>query len=202
LARCPAVRSGEVPAGDAARHLVARPMLHDQLTAGAGRRLTVVAGSAAVTAIRAVDGESDHPVGLMREPRLRRSGETVRAAMPLAGGCLMRSVSGRRQMKGSTHHRGGQIVVGVDGTAARAAAIRWAVREARLRRARVHLVFLSSPEITDSAAARRMPPWVRRVRLGTVPPGRCWVPRSRRRTRPCRWAAGQLNEPTDRRLRC
>jgi nucleotide-binding universal stress UspA family protein len=61
--------------------------------------------------------------------------------MPLAGGCLMRSVSGRRQMKGSTHHRGGQIVVGVDGTAARAAAIRWAVREARLRRARVHLVF-------------------------------------------------------------
>lgn len=33
-----------------------------------------------------------------------------------------------------------QIVVGVDGSAASAAAVRWAVREARLRRARVHLV--------------------------------------------------------------
>lgn len=32
------------------------------------------------------------------------------------------------------------IVVGVDGTAASAGAVRWAVREARLRRASVHLV--------------------------------------------------------------
>ena len=35
---------------------------------------------------------------------------------------------------------GRQIVVGVDGSAASAAAVRWAVREARLRRASVHLV--------------------------------------------------------------
>jgi nucleotide-binding universal stress UspA family protein len=34
----------------------------------------------------------------------------------------------------------GRIVVGVDGTAASAAAVRWAVREARLRDATVHLV--------------------------------------------------------------
>ena len=35
---------------------------------------------------------------------------------------------------------GGRIVVGVDGSAASDAAVRWAVREARLRRATVHLV--------------------------------------------------------------
>ena len=35
---------------------------------------------------------------------------------------------------------GRRIVVGVDGSAASAAAVRWAVREARLRRATVHLV--------------------------------------------------------------
>lgn len=34
----------------------------------------------------------------------------------------------------------GRIVVGVDGSAASMAAVRWAVREARLRRASVHLV--------------------------------------------------------------
>lgn len=33
-----------------------------------------------------------------------------------------------------------RIVVGVDGSAASAAAVRWAVREARLRHATVHLV--------------------------------------------------------------
>ena len=35
---------------------------------------------------------------------------------------------------------GGRIVVGVDGSAASDAAVRWAVREARLRRATVHLI--------------------------------------------------------------
>ena len=40
-----------------------------------------------------------------------------------------------------THSPAGhQIVVGVDGSAASDAAVRWAVREARLRRATVHLV--------------------------------------------------------------
>ena len=34
----------------------------------------------------------------------------------------------------------GRIVVGVDGSAASTAAVRWAVREARLRRAAIHLV--------------------------------------------------------------
>jgi len=44
-------------------------------------------------------------------------------------------------MTGNTDRAGGQIVVGVDGTAASAAAVRWAILEARLRQARVHLVF-------------------------------------------------------------
>ncbi len=34
-----------------------------------------------------------------------------------------------------------RIVVGVDGTAASAAAVRWAIREARLRHAAVHIIF-------------------------------------------------------------
>ncbi|MFY9933812.1 MAG: universal stress protein [Streptosporangiaceae bacterium] len=36
----------------------------------------------------------------------------------------------------------GRIVVGVDGSAASAAAVRWAVREARLREAAVHLLYV------------------------------------------------------------
>ena len=43
-------------------------------------------------------------------------------------------------MTGNTDPGSGTIVVGVDGTAASAAAVRWAVQEARLRRASVHLV--------------------------------------------------------------
>ena len=46
----------------------------------------------------------------------------------------------------------GWIVVGVDGSAASAAAVRWAVREARLRHAAVHLVCAS-----DSDARLRAP---------------------------------------------
>ncbi len=44
-------------------------------------------------------------------------------------------------MNARVSRRQGQIVVGVDGTAASAAAVRWAILEARLRQARVHLVF-------------------------------------------------------------
>lgn len=45
-------------------------------------------------------------------------------------------------MTGKTDRAGGQIVVGVDGTAASAGAVCWAVREARFRRASVHLIFV------------------------------------------------------------
>lgn len=46
----------------------------------------------------------------------------------------------------------GRIVVGVDGTEASAAAVRWAAREGRLRRADVHLLF-----VHDSARSERAP---------------------------------------------
>ncbi len=44
----------------------------------------------------------------------------------------------------------GRIVVGVDGTETSAAAVRWAAREGRLRRASVHLLF-----VHDSARSER-----------------------------------------------
>lgn len=44
-------------------------------------------------------------------------------------------------MTGKPDRAEDQIVVGVDGTDASAGAVWWAVREARLRRARVHLIF-------------------------------------------------------------
>ena len=44
-------------------------------------------------------------------------------------------------MTGSTGRAEGRIVVGVDATTASAAAVRWAIREALLRQASVHLVF-------------------------------------------------------------
>ena len=51
---------------------------------------------------------------------------------------------------------GGRIVVGVDGSAASDAAVRWAVREARLRHVTVHLV---SAYYSDSRQrARYVPP--------------------------------------------
>ncbi len=43
-------------------------------------------------------------------------------------------------MAGNDGRAGGRIVVGVDGTATSAAAVRWAIREARLRQASLHLV--------------------------------------------------------------
>ena len=54
-----------------------------------------------------------------------------------------------------------RIVVGVDGSAASAAAVRWAVREARLRHATVHLVCayhgdarLHAPYVSSAWTAR------------------------------------------------
>ena len=44
-------------------------------------------------------------------------------------------------MTGNNGRGRGQIVVGVDGTVAAAAAVRWAILEARLRQVSVHLVF-------------------------------------------------------------
>ena len=61
---------------------------------------------------------------------------------------------------------GSQIVVGVDGSAASHAAVRWAVREARLRHATVHLV---SAYHTDS-----------RQRAQYVPPSSWMTPREER----------------------
>jgi nucleotide-binding universal stress UspA family protein len=46
-------------------------------------------------------------------------------------------------MTGNTGRTGGRIVVGMDGTAASLIAVRWAVQEALLRRASVHLVHVS-----------------------------------------------------------
>jgi nucleotide-binding universal stress UspA family protein len=46
-------------------------------------------------------------------------------------------------MTGNAERAGGQIVVGVDGTAASLPAVRWAAQEALLRQASVHLVFVS-----------------------------------------------------------
>jgi nucleotide-binding universal stress UspA family protein len=45
-------------------------------------------------------------------------------------------------MTGNTERAGAWIVVGVDGTAASLTAVRWAVQEALLRQASVHLVFV------------------------------------------------------------
>ena len=60
----------------------------------------------------------------------------------------------------------GRMVVGVDGSAAAAAAVRWAVREARLRRTAVHLVCAC-----DSDARLRAPyaswSWVTLFSTGT-----------------------------------
>ncbi len=46
-------------------------------------------------------------------------------------------------MTGKAERAGDRIVVGVDGTAASLAAVRWAAQEALLRQASVHLVFVS-----------------------------------------------------------
>jgi len=46
-------------------------------------------------------------------------------------------------MTGNTERAGGRIVVGVDGTAASLIAVRWAVQEALLRQASLHLVHVS-----------------------------------------------------------
>lgn len=79
----------------------------------------------------------------------------------------------------------GRIVVGVDGTVASAAAVRWAVAEARLRRAAVHLVhardhypngrapYASPPgaaaDEDSTAATRLLAAAVRDARRGLLP---------------------------------
>ncbi len=44
------------------------------------------------------------------------------------------------EMAANSHRARGRIVVGLDGSATAAAAVRWAIREARQRQARLHLV--------------------------------------------------------------
>jgi len=46
-------------------------------------------------------------------------------------------------MTGTTQRAAGVIVVGVDGAEASLAAVRWAVQQAALYQAKVHLVFVS-----------------------------------------------------------
>ena len=79
----------------------------------------------------------------------------------------------------------GRIVVGVDGTSVSAAAVRWAVREARLRQASVHLVFacernghapyaprLAEPQLDEGLAARTALRAAKRLASTALPPGR------------------------------
>jgi len=83
----------------------------------------------------------------------------------------------------------GRIVVGVDGTGKSAAAVRWAIREALLRQASVHLIFADDRD----RRSRARPGRVRRGPMRTGPPGRrCW-PRSSWRARPCRRVICHLN---------
>jgi nucleotide-binding universal stress UspA family protein len=49
----------------------------------------------------------------------------------------------------------GRIVVGVDGTTASAAAVRWAAREGRLRRASVHLLYVQDSDQSGHAPYAR-----------------------------------------------
>ena len=51
----------------------------------------------------------------------------------------------------------GRIVVGVDGTTASAAAVRWAAREGRLRRASVHLLYVQDSDQSGHAPYARAP---------------------------------------------
>ena len=51
----------------------------------------------------------------------------------------------------------GRIVVGVDGTTASAAAVRWAAREGRLRRASVHLLYVHDNDQSGHAPYARAP---------------------------------------------
>ena len=89
-------------------------------------------------------------------------------------------------MTGNAQRGGGRIVVGVDGTAASPIAVRWAVQEALLRQASVHLAFVArqyprasysgspvvSPWVEDDAD-RRAPLAAAELEAGrTLPPDR------------------------------
>ena len=89
-------------------------------------------------------------------------------------------------MTGNAQRGGGRIVVGVDGTAASPIAVRWAVQEALLRQASVHLVFVArqyprasysgSPDVSPSVeddAERPAPLAAAELEAGrTLPPDR------------------------------
>ena len=60
-------------------------------------------------------------------------------------------------MTGYTNRGGGRIVVGVDGTTASASAVRWAIREALLRQASLHLVFADDHEGRSRASYAGQP---------------------------------------------
>ena len=88
-------------------------------------------------------------------------------------------------MTGNTERAGARIVVGVDGTAASLPAVRWAVQEALLRQASVHLVFIhegytraysGSPEVPhpngDDADRRALQAAAELEAGRALPPGR------------------------------
>jgi len=60
-------------------------------------------------------------------------------------------------MTGYTDRGKGRIVVGVDGTTASASAVRWAIREALLRQASLHLVFADNHERRSRASYAGQP---------------------------------------------
>ena len=92
-------------------------------------------------------------------------------------------------MTGNTDPGSGTIVVGVDDTAA---AVRWAVQEARLRQASVHLVCADDPGRRSRApyAARPGPPWPEQDNAASDGAA---VPRSSTRAGPCRRVACHLS---------
>jgi len=94
---------------------------------------------------------SDH-----RSPRAKRGPTPLPASAAAARMPVIDTISscGRRAMTHSP--AGSRIVVGIDGSAASDAAVRWAVREARLRHATVHLV--SAYYSDRSLRAQYVPP--------------------------------------------
>lgn len=97
---------------------------------------------------------------------------------------------------------GSRIVVGVDGSAASDAAVRWAVREARLRHATVHLV--SAYDTDSRQRAQYVPPSFRTTPQEERCAAEAWVAAAtelaRRYLPPERLTAEVANEPPARAL--